>query len=58
MWSGDYVIVQVDGVHASTLRARAVEKTSLTQAEARIAQLQQQQQQEEEEKEEAQQQAL
>lgn len=42
---GDYVIVQVEGCHASTLQARAVERTSLTQAAARVAQLQQQRRQ-------------
>ena len=39
---GDYVIVQVEGLHASTLQAWPVEKISLAGAEARIAQLQQQ----------------
>lgn len=39
---GDYVIVQVEHLHASTLQARALETTSLVEAEARIARLQQQ----------------
>lgn len=44
---GDYVIVQVESVQASTLQARAVERTKLQHAEARIAELKQQQQEEE-----------
>ena len=38
---GDYAIVKVDGIHASTLRGFAVERTTLEGSAARIAELEQ-----------------